>query len=343
MATEKRKIYFGPVTPSPICKKLMNEYIILNSESLKLQEQIKQERLTKEKLKIENDLLQEKKVEEINKQCYIQIGPYRKLYYYEALADHNEYYKKLFSYPCYGNFVFCPMIAAEYGANLINLKRIEFCIFNDTDNRFDKSYNNRIVIEIQNKQKQQVLDYKAADKREKLYFSELENKLKEINAKNNELYENNCYAFPKDYQARTKSAECNKSKEKIKKLKNQYFKLSKDILTIQYGLNGIKILKIQQKILIESKPIIEETIKKIEDVKRYVVGTEDETQFFIITSKVKAVLAQNIKEQSLFETNLKNLLIKKEKTNNILKRTKKLLDLKIKQTIKFCNDRKFLQ
>jgi hypothetical protein len=44
----------------------------------------------------------------------------------------------------------------------------------------------------------------------------------------------------------------------------------------------------------------------------------------------------------MIEANLKNLLIKKEKTNRILKRTKKLLDLKIKQTIKFCNDRKFL-
>ena len=161
--------------------------------------------------------------------------------------------------------------------------------------------------------------------------------MKEINTKNNELYENNCYAFPKNYQARTKSAECNKSKEKIKKLKNKYFKLSKDILTIQYGLNGIKILKIQQNILIESKPIIEEAIKKTEYVKRYVVGTDDEAQFFIITSKIKSMLAENIKEQSLFEANLKNLLIKKEKTNISLKRTKKLLDLKIKQSIKLCN------
>jgi len=109
------------------------------------------------------------------------------------------------------------------------------------------------------------------------------------------------------------------------------------MLDIKLGLNGIKFLKLNQKYLIETKPIIEEVIKKGEDIKRYVVGTEDEAQFFIITSKVKSMLAQNIKEQSLFEANLKNLLIKKEKTNVSLKRTKKLLDLKIKQSIKFCN------
>ena len=335
MATEKRKIYNSGPTPSTICKKLINEYFILNRESLNIQEQIKQERLKKEKLKIENDLLQKQKVDELNRQCSINTR-YGKITYQEALADYYETKRKYLSYPCYGIPFTCPVLVSQLVADLISIERIEACIgfFNSNPVEW---VNNQIVIEIQNKQKQKVLDYKKAELDEKLYFSNLEDKVKEINAKNNELYKNNCYPFPKDYQARTKIAECNKSEEKIKKLKNKYFKLSKDILTIQYGFNGIKILKIQQKNLIKLKPIIEEAIKKIEDVKRYVVGTEDETQFFIITSKVKAVLAQNIKEQSLFETNLKNLLIKKEKTNNILKRTKKLLDLKIKQSIKLCN------
>jgi hypothetical protein len=335
MATEKRKIYNSGPTPSTICKKLINEYFILNRESLNIQEKIKQERLKKEKLKIENDLLQKQKVDELNRQCSINTR-YGKITYQEALADYYESKRKYLSYPCYGIPFTCPVLASQLVADFLSIERIEACVFYFNYNPVE-FINNQIVIQIQNKQKQLDLDYKTAERDEKLYFSNLEDKLKEINAKNNELYKNNCYPFPKDYQARTKSAECNKSKEKIKKLKNQYFKLSKDILTIQYGFNGIKVLKIQQKILIESKPIIEEAIKKIEDVKKYVVGTEDEAQFFIITSEVKAVLAQNIKEQSLLEANLKNLLIKKEKTNNILKRTKKLLDLKIKQSIKLCN------
>ena len=83
--------------------------------------------------------------------------------------------------------------------------------------------------------------------------------------------------------------------------------------------------------------MIEDVIKKGEDVKRYVIETDDEKAFLALHSSNKAKLAQNIKEQSVTEANLKNLLIKKEKTNIVLKRTKKLLDLKIKQSIKLCN------
>jgi hypothetical protein len=231
----------------------------------------------------------------------------------------------------------CPLLYAEYvalsaqeAATVPCLQRLK----KEYDFQFEEKF--KYYANLRQKLGNAIDNGDDLTKKNKEEIDEIQAELDDIN----KYIKDNCSKKYKDFIEKIsnlKSAKCNKSKEKIKKLKNQYFKLSKDILTIQYGITGIKFNKLQQKILIESKPIIEEAIKKIGDLKIYIIETDDEKAFYKIYSEIKAFLAGNIKKQTVLETNLKNLLIKKEKTNNILKRTKKLLYLKIKQSIKLCN------
>jgi hypothetical protein len=233
--------------------------------------------------------------------------------------------------------VWCPILYAEnvvlstkQAATVPCLKRLQ----EEYDFQFQEKF--KKIRNLQQKLGNAIDSGDDFTKKNKEEIDEIQAELDDIN----KYIQDNCSKKYKDFIEKIsnlKSAKCNKSKEKIKKLKNQYFKLSKDILDIQYGIAGIKLNKLQQRNLKELKPMIEEAIKKIEDVKRYVIETDDEKAFFAIYSEIKVFLAENIKKQTVIEANLKNLLIKKEKTNNILKRTKKLLDLKIKQSIKLCN------
>jgi hypothetical protein len=319
MATEKRKIYNSGPSPNPECPKLLKDNDRNFTLLLRTLGNIKKTETTVEETKLSINLNVETFIRKIEQECGDYTGWKNKL---------QEAKDKLSS--CY--YILCPQIYIDFLLAELEVTIIEVCITN-IENKYIQELKETIK-KLREKlitEESLLAGYKTAFNK---YLEEGKRLIKE-------LIEKGCIIPPallfEDYTKEIKSIECNKSKEKIKKLKKKYFKLFKDMFDIKFGLNGIKILKIKQKNLIESKPMIEEVIKKIEDVKRYVVGTEDEAQFFIITSKVKAVLAQNIKEQSLFEANLKNILIKKEKTNNILKRTKKLLDLKIKQSIKLCN------
>ena len=237
------------------------------------------------------------------------------------------------SFPCYNSLLTCPLLFYREVslANQINVARE--CLDNF------KKFNEELESKIENKESLS----KATRDDLTSYRNNRESINSAITKANSDITSNGCLGPLPFTKNEKKLTECNKSEKKIKKLKNKYFKLSKDINDIKFGLNGIRVLKLNKKSLIKLEPLIEEVIKKGEDVKRYVIETDDEKAFLELHSSNKAKLAENIKEQSVTEANLKNLLIKKEKTNMILKRTKKLLDLKIKQTIKFCNDRKFLQ
>jgi hypothetical protein len=245
------------------------------------------------------------------------------------------------SYPCYNSFLTCPLLFYNRRSLNFKLEEIKKCVAtwkvtNFGLGKFGPPWAEDVRGDLKQDEKT------SKDLRETLNsWRTLRSKLLgEITDLNFKITQADCYGTLPFIKNNTKLTECNKSKERIEKLKNKYFKLSKDMLDIKFGLKGIKFLKLNKKYLIEIKLIIEELIKKGEDVKRYVIETDDEKAFLTLHSSNKAKLAQNIKEQSVTEANLKNLLIKKEKTNIILKRTKKLLDLKIKQTIKFCNDRK---
>ena len=237
------------------------------------------------------------------------------------------------SFPCNNSITICPLL---WYSNLSVVYKID--LVTECLNNF-KKFNEELESKIAEKE-QKSKDLRAGLTSDRSYREIIESDISEINS---EITQGGCYGPLPFTKNEKKLTECNKSEEKIKKLKNKYFKLSKDINDIKFGLNGIRVLKLNKKSLIKLEPMIEEVIKKGEDVKRYVIETDDEKAFLALHSSNKAILAKNINEQSVTEANLKNLLIKKEKTNIILKRTKKLLDLKIKQTIKFCNDRKFLQ
>jgi len=314
----------GPTPPSQTCKNLFRDLRVLKTSLEGYEKQENLWKIKKDDAVFHRNDLQRRKVEILNREC--NIG--NTVFYLESIEKRKQLYEKFSSFPCYFIPLVCPGTSFEIAENEANIKVLELCVY------FLK---NIYVEKLIKEQEKQSKNYNEAVREEEFYKGYVTATKAEIKDKEQEIKDNNCGKELKYYQARIKSVECNKSKEIIRKLKNKYFKLSKDMLDIKLGLNGIKFLKLNQKYLIETKPIIEEVIKKGEDIKRYVVGTEDEAQFFIITSKVKSMLAQNIKEQSLFEANLKNLLIKKEKTNVSLKRTKKLLDLKIKQSIKFCN------
>jgi len=236
------------------------------------------------------------------------------------------------SFPCYNSIITCPLLWYSNLSIVYQIDSAEQCL-----NAF-KKFNAELESKIAEKE--------ALSKATRVDLTSDRNNRESINSaitkSNSDLTSNGCYGPIPFIKGDTNIIECNKSKERIKKLKQIYFKLSKDINDIKFGLNGIRVLKLNKKYLIKIKPLIEEVIKKGEDVKRYVIETDDEKAFLTLHSSNKAILAENINEQSIIETNLKNLLIKKEKTNIILKRTKKLLDLKIKQSIKFCNSRKFL-
>jgi hypothetical protein len=245
----------------------------------------------------------------------------------ETLAEKKRVYAAFLSYPCYGIIISCPLLWYQQIGLSFDVESISICLGNI------KNYTAELEKGIE-EAKQNLIDAQSSLRRSKNQLAEFLSDIADLKDKIMfRCYEN----FTKDNTKITNIEKCNKSKEKIKKLKNKYFKLSKDINDIKFGLNGIIFLKLNKKSLIKLKPMIEEVIKKGEDVKRYVIETDDEKAFLALHSSNKAKLAENIKEQSVTETNLKNLLIKKEKTNNILKRTKKLLDLKIKQSIKLCN------
>jgi hypothetical protein len=236
------------------------------------------------------------------------------------------------SFPCYNSLIVCPLLFYREVslANQINV--VQECL--DNFKKFNEELESKIA-----EKEQKSKDLRAGLINDRNNRNDRNSDITEVNS---EITSNGCYGPLPFIKGDTKLAECNKSKERIEKLKAKYFKSSKDINDIKFGLNGIRFLKINKKSLIKLKPMIEEVIEKGEDLKRYVIETDDEKAFLTLHSSNKVILAQNINEQSMIEANLKNLLIKKEKTNRILKRTKKLLDLKIKQTIKFCNDRKFL-
>jgi hypothetical protein len=272
------------------------------------------------------------------------INLFSKLFLRDGIVECGDYTNKIADVEremrkegCQNFPPLCPILYAEYislsaqgAASVPCLQRLDKA--HEANFREKIKENQRKYIEID----KAIKDGDSFTKKNKEEIDKTQAELDDIN----KYIQDNCSKKYKDFIENTshvKSKKCNKTKEKIKKLKNQYFKLSKDMLGIQYGISGIKFNKLQQKNLIESKPIIEEAIKKIGDLKRYVIGTEDEAQFFTIHSKVKSMLAQNIKEQSVVEDNLKNLLVKKEKTNKIIKTTKKVLNHKIKQSIKLCN------
>ena len=325
-----RKIYEVDPTPKPLCdqaldaKKKAEEQIIslLFETSLHIEKlEIAYEKATKDSIKLHeaSKLFLKKGIEKCGdniKELDIVIEKMGGCQYFPPL---------------------CPLLYAKYLMLSAKDALRVLCLYT-----LEKSYDNTFY-----EKKKELIDLKqklgnAIDKGDE-FTTEKKIKIDEIQAELddiNKYIKDNCSKKYKDFIEKIsnlKSAKCNKSKEKIKKLKNQYFKLSKDILTIQYGITGIKFNKLQQKILIESKPIIEEAIKKIGDLKIYIIETDDEKAFYKIYSEIKAFLAGNIKKQTVLETNLKNLLIKKEKTNTILKRTKKLLYLKIKQSVKLCN------
>jgi len=252
----------------------------------------------------------------------------------EALEVEQAKYDLIYTAPpCFGIFpVLCPNAFYNAVSNGLKILVVQECLDNF------KKFNEELESKIENKE--------SLSKATRVDLTSDRNNRESINSAitklNSDITSNGCYGPLPFIKGDTKLAECNKSKERIEKLKAKYFKSSKDINDIKFGLNGIRFLKINKKSLIKLKPMIEEVIEKGEDLKRYVIETDDEKAFLTLHSSNKVILAQNINEQSMIEANLKNLLIKKEKTNIVLKRTKKLLDLKIKQTIKFCNDRKFL-
>jgi hypothetical protein len=245
----------------------------------------------------------------------------------EKIAEEARVSYALLSPPCYGSIVFCPLLYYQGLVLNIDIYIIDACIGNI------KNHTAELEKGIE-EAKQNLIDAQSSLRRNKNQLAEFLSDIADL--KDKIMFR--CFGdFIKDHTKITNIEKCNKSKERIKKLKQIYFKLSKNIFDIKLGLNGIKFLKLKKKSLIRIKPLIEEVIKKGEDAKRYVIETDDEKAFLALHSSNKAKLAENIKEQSIIEANLKNLLIKKEKTNNILKRTKKLLDLKIKQSIKLCN------
>ena len=264
----------------------------------------------------------------LNERNILVCGDLEKLRVEEARID-----LAFLSFPCYNSITLCPLLWYSNLSIVYKIDLVQECLGNF------KKFNAELESKIENKESLS----KATRDDLTSYRNNRESINSAITKANSDITSNGCLGPLPFTKNEKKLTECNKSEEKIKKLKNKYFKLSKDINDIKFGLNGIRFLKLNKKSLIKLKPMIEEVIKKGEDVKRYVIETDDEKAFLELHSSNKAKLAENIKEQSVTEANLKNLLIKKEKTNNILKRTKKLLDLKIKQTIKFCNSRKFLQ
>ena len=315
-----RKIYHMESTPDPTCEEAKadlaktEDRLRINEGSI-AEKKIENEKFTREK----NDL---KEAHEI---LVESIKPY--VEYRNKLAqEYNETEKKITENSCSSSFgILCPVLSARIISINLQLILNEF-LTEGTEDKIFIAYGNfqdKITDIARSKVELEKLETHSTNLKDRII----------LNKRTIEFY---CKTF-KSYKAKIKSKECKKIKEKINKLKNQYFKLSKDMLGIQYGISGIKFNKLQQKILKKSKPMIEEAIKKIGDLKRHVVGTEDEAQFFTIQSEVKSMLAQNIKEQSVVEDNLKNLLVKKEKTNKIIKKTKKVLNHKIKQSIKLCN------